>query len=63
MKKIKLSQGKFMILDNDDYKLLNKYKWSFNGRFDDKKEAALAYDRVAKKCYGNFANLNFKEVI
>ena len=30
------------------------------GRFQDEKEAAMAYDRVAREYYGEFAGLNFK---
>lgn len=48
-------------------KYTNKYKaqiWFENvcihlGRFDDPEEAALAYDRAARRYHGKFARLNF----
>lgn len=32
MKQIALTQGKFAIVDNEDYPLLSKYKWHISGR-------------------------------
>ena len=40
--------------------LRTKSKVHFCGQFKDKKSAAIAYDLMAKKLHGNFANLNFK---
>lgn len=39
--------------------LTHDYKRHFLGRYDDKIEAAKAYDRGAKKHFGEFARLNF----
>lgn len=33
MKNILLTQSKSSFIDNDDYELLNSYKWSFNGLY------------------------------
>lgn len=33
MKYLKLTQGKFALVDNDDFDELNKYKWHFDGRY------------------------------
>ncbi len=40
--------------------ITTNYKTKFLGRFNTAEEAAKAYDEVAKKYHGEFANLNFK---
>ena len=32
-KEIKLSKGKVTLIDNDDFEKVNKYKWTFDGRY------------------------------
>jgi len=50
----KLKHGRFVARITINKKLLHL------GTFDDPKAAAKAYDRMAVKSYGEFANLNFK---
>ena len=46
MKKIKLTQGKFAIVDNEDYEWLNQWKWCYNS---DGYTARGQWDPVTKK--------------
>lgn len=43
MKKIKLTQGKFAIVDDDDFNWLNSFKWAYGNR-------GYAYRRALVKC-------------
>lgn len=56
MKEIKLTKGQVALVDDSDYEYLNQWKWQAQ-------KAALAYDKKALELNGDFANLNFKEVI
>ena len=65
-RKIRLSKGKYAIVDKDKHKwrasihIGNKLK--FLGYFEDEKKAAVAYDTAAKEHRGEYAFLNFGRV-
>lgn len=51
---IPLTQGKFAIVDAEDYKRLSH----FGGRYKSEKTAGRVYNLMAKKFFGQFACLN-----
>ena len=51
MKVIKLTQGKFAIVDDDDYEMLSKYKWCFN-------YAGYAERRISKSLGGGIMRMH-----
>lgn len=58
------SKYRGVFIDRDKYiraaiKIQDKY--TYLGSFKTEIDAAMAYDKMAKKYYGEFANLNFKD--
>jgi hypothetical protein len=43
---ISLTKGKIAIIDEEDYKLVNKYRWNFNGRYAQSYEKNAQYKTI-----------------
>ncbi len=50
MKRIPLSQGKFAIVDNEDYLTLSKVKWFYGGDGYAAREVSTGKGRQARRC-------------
>jgi len=58
MKRIKLSSGKYTLVDNDDFDWLSKWKWSFDGNCASRNEYSTG---KAKKIYMHRLIMDFPE--
>lgn len=63
---IPLTKGKFVIVDEEDYKDLIQYKWHvviqkvYLGCFDKKEDAARIVDEKGIELFGDFTVLNLE---
>lgn len=70
MKQVPLTKGYFVLVDDEDFDRVMRFKWQAQERnhtvyaqhlgcFKSEVEAALAYDRAAREASGEFAFCNF----
>lgn len=86
VRRIKLTQRKFALIDDVDYEKVSQFNWCYTaksdelgyakwranvryqgklvllGDFNEKTDAAIAYNKKAQELFGEFANLNKIEV-